>query len=252
MHCTVKLPSGQPGSIVKRQLESASSASWLVVGSLGLKAWLYIARCNREAHDLLKTRSTTLYTAPSTAQRNRRHQDHEVEHIVTETRQHCGDSTLVVASNGALSPRTRRCSTAIRSVLICYLHLNHVIWYNSIKVLSPCGGRAHGWFPVGVVFQSRRLHRSDSVSMSTRVLRSILHRQGTTYYRLSVPDFLSVFPNCGRELLNLDTLLACCRLVHAAMSPLLAHSAKRIYKKEESLLFAFHTVRMNFVYLEYK
>jgi hypothetical protein len=39
--CTVKLPSGQPGSIVKRQLESASSASRLVVGSLGLSPTLH-------------------------------------------------------------------------------------------------------------------------------------------------------------------------------------------------------------------
>jgi hypothetical protein len=104
-----------------------------MVGSLALKAQLYIARRNGEAHDLLKMRSTMLYTTRSTARWNRHQDQHEVEHVVAETRQRCGESTQVAASNGALSPRTWRCSTSIRSIVICYLHLNHVISYNSIK-----------------------------------------------------------------------------------------------------------------------
>ena len=51
---------------------------------------------NGEAHDLLRTRSTTLlYTARSAVRRNRRQDQHEVEHVVAQTRQRCGEESHV-------------------------------------------------------------------------------------------------------------------------------------------------------------
>jgi len=130
-----------------------------------------------------------------------------------------GEQWSLVAENPALLHRN-----TVSSHLLFASKPRHLIQFNQsvVALRGPCP-----W----VISRRHRLSIPsppsvcDSVSMSTRVLRSILHRQGTSYYRLSVPDFLSVFPNCGREPLNLDTLLACCLLVHAAMSPLLASAA---------------------------